>query len=436
MENDILKKSEDMEKRSKPASMRPSDIIRGLAKPHDSREYKEALIGLQRQFAPLLAIVLPLIVIAVLAIVTSVTIVKKKEINMPVAVVEEEMVDLEPLPEDPPPVQTVDPIVDPVEDIVTDVDIKQPVAEASAPVGEAPAALSAPSPATLSNVKAAIKFGLPGGGNGFGARLSSGTQVPPGTLIGTMFDLKTRPDGKPAPGYNQNKYWGIVKKLINNKFSPGGNYRKLDRRVALTHILIPPQKAENGPKAFGLDDVMKPSGWIANYHSVLRPAYSGRYRFIGQFDDVMIVQLDGKTVFETNWGNDGTRPAAVTGWKPVNVKDARKWKGPQKNGYLVFSDWFYLDADREKSLNILIGERPGGIISGILLIEKEGEKYEKTPEGRPIWPIFSTTRLSIPERERISKYFWPVSDKAPPMNWRPAESTAQKDDVVVMVDGM
>ena len=41
-------------------------MFSGLGRPRDSREYKEALIELQRQVAPLSAILLPLIVVTLI----------------------------------------------------------------------------------------------------------------------------------------------------------------------------------------------------------------------------------------------------------------------------------------------------------------------------------------------------------------------------------
>ena len=57
-------------------------MFAGLGRPHASREYKEAIIELQRQIAPLAAIMIPLVGVVVLFVVTAVSGEAKKEIKV------------------------------------------------------------------------------------------------------------------------------------------------------------------------------------------------------------------------------------------------------------------------------------------------------------------------------------------------------------------
>ena len=45
----------------------------------------------------------------------------------------------------------------------------------------------------------------------------------------------------------------------------------------------------------------------------------------------------------------------------------------------------------------------GGRTGGILLLEKQGETYAKTPNGVPLFPPFCTTRLTFTERQRLEE---------------------------------
>ena len=54
-------------------------MMKGLSRPRDSREYKEALIELQRLVAPLAAILLPALAVVVLIVVSAVNSNKPKE---------------------------------------------------------------------------------------------------------------------------------------------------------------------------------------------------------------------------------------------------------------------------------------------------------------------------------------------------------------------
>ncbi len=56
-------------------------MFSGFSKPHDTREYKEALIELQRLSAPITAILLPLISVVVLIVVSAVSGKKTEQIQ-------------------------------------------------------------------------------------------------------------------------------------------------------------------------------------------------------------------------------------------------------------------------------------------------------------------------------------------------------------------
>ena len=90
-------------------------MMKGLSCPRASREYKEALIELQRLSAPLTAIVLPTLAIIVLIVVSAVSSNKHEELRVDIAQVddaEETLEDIEPPPEmEPPPDMEVDPTI-------------------------------------------------------------------------------------------------------------------------------------------------------------------------------------------------------------------------------------------------------------------------------------------------------------------------------------
>lgn len=65
-------------------------MFAGFSKPRSSREYKEALIELQRLAAPLLAILLPVLFIGVLFVVTAIQAKEKQEIKVEIAKAEQE----------------------------------------------------------------------------------------------------------------------------------------------------------------------------------------------------------------------------------------------------------------------------------------------------------------------------------------------------------
>ena len=84
-------------------------MFAGLGRPHASREYKEAVIELQRQIAPILAILVPLVGAAILFVVTAMGGSSEQKINVEIAQVEEEkpLDEIEQPPETEPPCSAV-----------------------------------------------------------------------------------------------------------------------------------------------------------------------------------------------------------------------------------------------------------------------------------------------------------------------------------------
>ena len=131
----------------------------GLGRSHDSREYKEAVIELQRQVAPLLAILLPAIAAIILFVVTAVGGPAEKKFDVEITQVdkeEEKLEEIEPPPEtEPPPdmeveVQMDAPSISPTE---TSAEVAPPTAEPqSVKVATMDAMLQIKSPVTMKSV--------------------------------------------------------------------------------------------------------------------------------------------------------------------------------------------------------------------------------------------------------------------------------------------
>ena len=67
-------------------------------------------------------------------------------------------------------------------------------------------------------------------------------------------------------------------------------------------------------------------------------------------------------------------------------------------------DWLEVEAGKTYPLEILIGERPGGLFSAYLLMEKEGAKYE-THEGLPKFPLFRVADVPAPAHKKGTPSF-------------------------------
>ena len=135
-------------------------MFAGLGRPRTSPEYKEAIVELQRQAAPLLAILLPLLFIATLFVVTAVTGEGKRELKVEIVQADQqedalEEIETPPETEPPPEMENLEITVDAPSMSPTDVAVEAPAPTAepqSVKVASVDAMLSIKSPVTMKSV--------------------------------------------------------------------------------------------------------------------------------------------------------------------------------------------------------------------------------------------------------------------------------------------
>ena len=67
-----------------------------------------------------------------------------------------------------------------------------------------------------------------------------------------------------------------------------------------------------------------------------------------------------------------------------------------------YGDWIELKAGQPVDIDILVGERPGGVFYGVLLYQKRGETYGVDHEGRPILPLFQVAAQPMAENSFLT----------------------------------
>lgn len=305
--------------------------------------------------------------------------------------------------------------------------------------------MAMPSPVTMKAMAGAVRVrGLDNGeGGDFGQRVETrfGGHYLDGALIGVLIDFKRNADGSPRADYTDEGYWKDVAALVAADFGDAARKRFYDpqKEMAFTHLLMRRQPAENGPKSFGVGERMSSRGWAAYYRGTIVPKESARYRFVGYFDDQLVVRLDRKVVLEANWGGGRKpRPRRITGWAPSDAAACGKWAG--FHGIvspLVPGDWFAVEAGKPVFIEIMIGERTGSKVGGLLLIQQEGVEYRRDHVGRPVFPIFATRPLSLREREYIASLKYQIGIDSPLFNAGGVQRALKEitaDDVAVEVD--
>lgn len=401
------------------------DMCVGLTQPRDSLAHKEARRELQRQWAPLVGVLLPALVVVTMC---SITIGggEQQQPKVDVTIVE---------PDPGPPLDPIDPPPPPEhlevpEDLVDDVISAIPSPPLGDPVPNTPPTANPPVQLTRSPV---IFKGIPTRGAG-GSGLGGGVRLE-GDMVGMFVDLSRdgrgnlRPEFAPVAGkasyVNKDRllfkdvHHLLSKNLSREAFAP---YRVVPQKVFLSHLVLPYVKSSIGPATYKVEkEVKKGAPWVAVYKGQLQPEKDGLYRLAGLYDDVLVVRVDGKQVLEFTWEsrfNGVGKPSPIgTGWaqKDAAVAGKHRMKGFQ-GVPLAYSDWFPLRAGQSVPVEILIGDNggdgaEGGLTGGILLVERKGETYAKAPDGTPLLPPFATTRLTFTERQRLAQLADPTNTK-------------------------
>ena len=186
-------------------------------------------------------------------------------------------------------------------------------------------------------------------------------------------------------------YTKEVHEFVRNGWSES-RLRKFFRapeQLMATQFFIPRTSASAAPKAFGVEGLVKPSRWIAHYKGRIRAPVDGKFRFVGFGDDLLVVRWDNKVALDAGYdapsvdavnvvhGDDPFREYTEFAGKPKipffdyhgivpNSNAARLRAGP----------WIDVRAGMDYSMEVIIGETPGGGFFSLLGIEVSTGKRE------------------------------------------------------------
>jgi hypothetical protein len=238
----------------------------------------------------------------------------------------------------------------------------------------------------------------------FGAKFGA-----PG-LIGTFYDLKQDTDRKATdmmgsnpevigdPG-NANAVRLFVKQahaFVDARWSEQklrGFYQAPEKLVA-TQFFIPRRSANAAPEAYGVASQVRPSRWLAHYKGRIKAPVTGKFRFVGFGDDLLVVRWDNKVALDA--GYDAPSVDAVTvvhGDDPVRGYDDFSGKpkipiydyhGAPPGGGPPFraGPWIDVVAGSTYAVEVLVGETPGGVFHCHLGIEvSTGQKKNNEYQG-------------------------------------------------------
>jgi hypothetical protein len=238
-------------------------------------------------------------------------------------------------------------------------------------------------------------------------------------MIGTFYDLKQDRNRRPTKigeltnfGEIINATRDILHDFVRRGWSErdlAAKYYQAPQKLYQTKIFMPSMKADEAPKAFNCEKEVQGSRWVVIYRGVVRSPKSGKFRFVGAGDDILVVRFNGKTVFDFGYESAtanlpiNTNKAIVVDAKDREWNRARKdWTMPEpvemrrQGSPRVISDLgglgvgleFEANAGVDYPIEILVSEIPGGLFAAYLLIEEIGVAYQKDKDGAPILPVF------------------------------------------------
>lgn len=255
-------------------------------------------------------------------------------------------------------------------------------------------------------------MGIGQGNGGFGGGRGDGGSNPfgdesgaPGLLKGQLYDLKRDQEGNPTR-YRAEEANTFVEPVVDvlSLLRRGRNVEESSDLFVvgedrfMNTLAVPVQNADNGPSAFEAEGELEPTGWMIHYGGTIESPRSGKFRFVGMGDDLLTVQVNGKMRLNASWPDIANK-----------IDDRWRSSGPTNHPSpqdppLVYGDWINAREGEEMSVEILFGERPGGMVGCILLVEWQEEEYRKGENQRPILPPFTLLPLTSEELERLENF--------------------------------
>lgn len=215
------------------------------------------------------------------------------------------------------------------------------------------------------------------------SKLFGSTEKVDGALIGIFYDLKQTQDRK-SSGTDQVAYNRVVARFVDSGWheSALSKYFRATKPVYATQLWIPNISANSAPKAFGVEDFVKPTRWIVHYKGQVVAPKTGVFRFVGIADNVMAVGVNSETVLISYIRHTEIKSKT---WKPKGKINAYM-PGVEQEAFV--GDWFSVQKGETIDLDLLFGERPGGGCWAFLMLEEAGVDYEKAADGRVKIPPF------------------------------------------------
>ena len=240
-----------------------------------------------------------------------------------------------------------------------------------------------------------------GGGSMFGVRRGRGME-------GVFYDFKQGRANR-SRRLDDGAYLDILRAFVGSGFAERkiSRYFRASDSLFAPHIFMPTVTAEAAPESFGVGDKVQARHWAAIYRAQVTAPKSGKFRFVGLSDDILIVRFNGKVVLDG--GVYAVTPMPRSRGYIYPGVDGNKWYSDF--GYHL-GEYFRVQEGEIYPVEILVGEVPGGSFFAHLMIEEDGVEYGEDAHGNPILPVFQVVAAPVPDGPRL-----PPVDREAPAVW-------------------
>ena len=244
-----------------------------------------------------------------------------------------------------------------------------------------------------------------GGGRNFVSLFGmKGSGVGVGGLIGTLYDLKQTSDRKPTAAAPAKTgippYRSSVREFLESGWSAGRlqKFFKSPDKLVSGQLFITGRSADDAPKAFEVEKLMKPSRWVVHYRCYVEVPSSMPFRFVGSGDDFLIVRWNRKVALDDGYE---TFLAGGGNYKDFGVKVTQEYKVDRRPGglhRLKAGPWIQVTKGTKVPVEVLMGETPGGVFDCYLAIEvaKSSTKKDGEYEGEGRLKLFRCNADPLP----------------------------------------
>lgn len=199
-----------------------------------------------------------------------------------------------------------------------------------------------------------------------------------GTLEGTLIDLKRDKSGKPTNLTGKGQRANAINEFTRGTWTVDrltSKYYSAENKLYASYWIISMGPASKAPRAFGVEGEIEPSGIVAYYDGTFTPEKTMDMRFTGAADDVIIVRLNSKIVF------DGSRDNGYSSFDINKTPQAPPIAG--MNTKTSFGEWVRLEAGRSYDLKVLLAEVPGGAFGCMLFYQVKGDDKMRVFSTKP-----------------------------------------------------